>query len=142
MPAVIRNINRSKQRDAIVNYLKTHKTHPTADTIYNDIKIDFPNISLGTVYRNLSLLVELGEIKKISYGAVSEHFDGDISPHNHFICNECGKIFDLKMDNLDFVDSLAGNNFDGRITGHNIYFYGLCKDCLSKEEDWSLLTAK
>ncbi len=132
MPAVTRNINRSKQRDAIMNYLSTHKTHPTADMIYNDIKIEFPNISLGTVYRNLTLLTEMGYIRKLSCGGSSEHFDGDISDHNHFICNNCGNIFDLKMENLDFLDSLASNGFDGQIDGHNIYFYGMCKNCMDE----------
>ena len=125
-----RTLNRSKQRDAIFNYIITHKTHPTADDIYNDIRKDFPNISLGTVYRNLTLLTELGSIKKLSYGDAAEHFDGDITPHNHFICNTCGSITDLQMENIDFVNEAASRNFDGKIAGHNIYFYGTCPSCL------------
>ena len=124
-----RTMNKSRQRDAIVNYIMTYHNHPTADTIYNAIKKDFPNISLGTVYRNLTLLTELGTIKKLSCGGISEHFDGDTTPHNHFICNQCGNITDLDMENIDFINELASKHFDGEISGHNIYFYGLCCSC-------------
>ena len=133
MKTQTRTINKSRQRDAIVNYIMTYQNHPTADTIYNAIKEDFPNISLGTVYRNLTLLTELGTIKKLSCGGSSEHFDGDITPHNHFICNCCGNITDLKMDNIDFLNELASKNFDGEISGHNIYFYGLCCACKTQQ---------
>ncbi len=133
MKTQTRTINKSRQRDAIVNYIMTYQNHPTADTIYNAIKEDFPNISLGTVYRNLTLLTELGTIKKLSCGGSSEHFDGDTTPHNHFICNCCGNITDLKMDNIDFLNELASKNFDGEISGHNIYFYGLCCACKTQQ---------
>lgn len=131
--AITRTLNKSRQRDAILNYLLPRKDHPTADTIYNAVKEDFPNISLGTVYRNLSLLAELGIIQKISCGDDSEHFDGNPKPHNHFICSECYSVIDLEMENIDFIDTLAATNFNGKISGHNIYFYGKCPNCLKEE---------
>lgn len=129
METTTRHLNKSKQRDAILNYLVPRKDHPTADKIYSDIKTEFPNISLGTVYRNLTLLCELGIIQKFSCGDSSEHFDGNPLPHNHFYCKECGSVLDLEMDNIDFVNTLASKNFSGSIKGHCIYFTGTCEQC-------------
>lgn len=129
MSQTSRTLNKSKQRDAILQYIMTHKTHPTADDIYSGIREEFPNISLGTVYRNLTLLTELGSIRKLSYGDTAEHFDGDTTPHNHFICQTCGRIMDLKMENIDYVEEIAAKHFDGEISGHTIYFYGICAAC-------------
>lgn len=135
MEKTTRTINKSRQRNAIINYLMTRTDHPTADIIYNAIRKDFPNISLGTVYRNLSLLTELGIIQKISCGDSSEHFDANPMPHNHFICNACGSVIDLKMENIDFVNTLAAKHFTGEIIGHNIFFYGLCEKCKSQKKE-------
>ena len=77
----------SKQRESIKLFLAERKDHPTADVIYLNIREQFPHISLGTVYRNLALLSELGEIKKLTTGDGADHFDGNVSPHQHVICN-------------------------------------------------------
>ena len=119
----------SRQRESIKEYLADRTDHPTADTIYLAIKEKYPNISLGTVYRNLSLLSEMGEIAKISCGGVAEHFDGNSAPHYHFVCNECNKISDIHIDNMDFINTLAEKSFDGKVIGHNAYFYGICSNC-------------
>lgn len=129
-----RTLNKSRQREAIINYLMSNRNHPTADEIYHAIKKDFPRVSLGTVYRNLALLSGLGAIQKISCGDSSEHFDGNTMPHNHFICDKCGCITDLEMENIDFVDTLASKNFNGEIRGHNIYFCGICENCKNQAE--------
>ena len=86
-------IKYSRQRESIVNFLASRTDHPTAETIYQNIKKEFPNISLGTVYRNLSLLEEIGEIIKISTGVGPDHYDYNTAPHYHFICRGCGKKF-------------------------------------------------
>ena len=69
----------SKQRTVIKEFLQTRKDHPTADVVYNAVRKDYPNISLGTVYRNLMLLSEIGEIQKLRVGDGLEHFDADIA---------------------------------------------------------------
>ena len=119
----------SRQRECIKEFLMTRKDHPTADVIYMNVRETYPNISLGTVYRNLQLLCDIGEIQKISVGDGTDHFDGDTSSHNHFIFKDCGKVIDLEMESFDQIDYLAGKNFGGQITGHVTYFYGLCEDC-------------
>lgn len=124
----------SRQRDSIKNFLMSRDDHPTAETIYANLREEIPSLSLGTVYRNLALLTEMGEIKKISTGAGPDHYDGNIRPHDHVICRKCGKIFDLQMDNLEPIDAMAAKHFDGSIEGHVIYFKGLCRDCLERSE--------
>lgn len=122
----------SRQREAIKEFLMTRKDHPTADAVYMNVKKEFPNISLGTVYRNLTLLSDLGEILKIRVGDGTDHFDATIEEHYHFICTECGSVLDLEMDSIDGIKEIAGANFEGRIHGHVTYFYGCCGSCSEK----------
>ena len=122
-------VRQSKQRDAIRAFLISSTAHPTAEVVYDNIKKDFPKISLGTVYRNLNFLVEHGEALQLNCGDGLVHFDGHTTPHNHFFCRNCRRIFDLKMDGIDHIDIIANAGFDGLIEDHVIYFRGLCKDC-------------
>ena len=122
----------SRQRESIIEFLRTRHDHPTADTVYANVKEIYPNISLGTVYRNLSLLADIGEILKISTGEGPDRFDGNPMPHNHFICRKCHQVIDLEMENIDHINEIAGKNFNGQIEGHITNFYGLCGDCVTK----------
>lgn len=126
------NLKHSKQRDSIMEFLATRNDHPTADTVYMNVREIFPNISLGTVYRNLTLLADIGEIARIRVGDGVDHFDADTSPHNHFICRDCGSVMDLKMESIDSITEIAGRNFDGLIEGHVTYFHGICGNCRKK----------
>ena len=74
---------------------------------YTDMPEEFPNISLGTVYRNLNLLVELGEVQKLTFGDGKDHFDADTSLHYHFVCRSCGAVIDLPMEPLSAIDQKA-----------------------------------
>ena len=85
----------SHQRESIKEFLMTRRDHPTADVVYDNMKTIYPNISLGTVYRNLSLLSDIGEIRKLSNFGGADHFDGNTEPHCHFMCTECGCVQDL-----------------------------------------------
>ena len=112
----------SRQREAVLVYLRSTKSHPTAEQVYQKIREEFPKISLGTVYRNLNLLADCGD------GV--EHFDATTTPHNHFICRRCRQVIDLEAD-WDFeLDTKMDGEFPGKIEGHEIYFYGICKKCL------------
>ncbi|MCM1044312.1 MAG: transcriptional repressor [Candidatus Gastranaerophilales bacterium] len=123
----------SKQRDIIKSFLMGRKDHPTADMIYTNVRQQYPNISLGTVYRNLSLLAETGEIRRLRVGDGVDHFDADLSPHYHFICTKCGAVSDVHMPNMDTIAEVADANFDGRVDGNVTYFYGVCADCLKAQ---------
>ena len=124
----------SRQRESIKHYLMTTTKHPTADEIYMHVKREFPNISLGTVYRNLNLLTDIGEAVKISTPNGGDRFDGRIEPHNHFLCTKCGRLLDLELDmqSIEEVNLLAAENFDGIITSSSTLFYGECSDCIKK----------
>lgn len=125
----------SKQREEIKRYLASRKDHPTADTVYMAIRKELPNISLGTVYRNLTLLADSGEILRLRIGDGADHFDYDTSPHYHFVCKECGSVSDLEMDNIDFITETAGAHFNGRIAGYVAYFYGTCECCVQNNSE-------
>ena len=126
-------IRHSKQREAIKTYLMSTTSHPTAEIVYENLRQDFPNISLGTIYRNLNFLVDHGEAIRINCGDGFDHFDGNPQPHNHFYCRGCYRIIDLEMAQIDHIDIIANASFDGRIEGHVTYFQGLCGNCLAKE---------
>lgn len=123
----------SRQRAAIKQFLMTRKDHPTANVVYENVRQEFPNISLGTVYRNLTLLSDIGEILRLRLGNGTDYFDADISNHYHFICKHCGSVSDLPMDSIEKINDVAGEHFDGEITGHVVHFYGLCCSCCKKE---------
>ena len=123
-------IKHSRQRDAIRDNLMNRCDHPTAETVYMDIKEEFPNISLGTVYRNLSLLSDLGEIQKISTGAGPDRFDGNVKPHCHFQCRMCYNVLDLPFEYPDELNAHASKTFPGIIEGNIIQFFGRCPDCM------------
>ena len=89
-------IKYSAQREQIKDYLKSTVAHPTAEVVYENVRKVNPKISLGTVYRNLSLLTQMGEIQKISCGDGIERFDYNSSPHSHFFCKECHALIDLR----------------------------------------------
>ncbi len=93
------------------------------------MRVKMPNISLGTVYRNLNLLADNGEILRLQVGDKTDHFDYDTSPHHHFVCKKCGAVSDLTMPNIDSVMEVAASNFSGTIEGYDIYFYGSCEKC-------------
>ena len=124
----------SRQRESIKVCLQGRKDHPTADMLYTDVRKEFPNISLGTVYRNLNLLTDIGEAIKISTPDGGDRFDGTVQPHNHFLCTKCGRLLDLELDmkSIEEMNRLANDCFDGMITSSSTLFYGECSDCIRK----------
>ena len=120
----------SKQRDYIIEYMRGCYTHPTAAEIYERARTAFPNISLGTVYRNLQLLVEEGLAREIDRGRGRSRFDGKLEQHSHFFCQACGRVFDLPACQVDLPPDLPGQMLWQRTD-----FFGLCQDCLPPEAD-------
>ncbi len=119
----------SRQREAIKAFLASRKDHPTAEVVYNSIRQEDPRISLGTVYRNLRLLTELGDIKKISVGDGAEHFDFDTSPHSHFVCRCCQQVLDFPTEKVDKAVRSISKGFEGNIESYSAVFYGTCANC-------------
>ncbi len=129
----MKTLKYSKQREVIREALAGRCDHPTADNIYTSIKQNYPNISLGTVYRNLNLLVEIGEAIKIPGKNGSDRFDATTEIHYHFVCESCGEVSDIDMPIIEDVELLASKYTDSRLTSHEISFYGICKCCADKE---------
>ena len=119
-----------RKRDAILTCLRQTHEHPGAEWIHTQLRSEYSDISLGTVYRNLALFKEQGLI--VSLGTVKgvERFDGNTEPHVHFICTGCGKILDL--ENIQIPEELTGaaqQNSGGKVDSCQLSFTGLCQDC-------------
>jgi len=124
---------RSKKRDAILTCIRQTKCHPTADWIYQQLKPEIPDLSLGTVYRNIAMFREEGIIQSVGVVAGLEHFDGNTEPHTHFICTGCGRVLDLEgvtlpREALDQAKACSG----GSIDSFQLQFTGLCAACRQK----------
>lgn len=130
----MKTLKYSRQRESIKNCLMNRTDHPTADALYLSIREEFPNISLGTVYRNLNLLVELGEIIRFTCGDGSEHFDFTTDQHYHFVCKTCGKIHDLPVSMVRETGEFFTEPVPGRVDTHSLFFYGECADCLKNKQ--------
>ena len=115
----------SRQREALLEMLRSTKSHPDAEWLYTGLRKEYPNISLGTVYRNLRQLTEAGEILELCYGNTS-HFDGDISPHYHMKCNNCDRIYDIPTSSVS-INLGATDNFE--IETINLVINGTCRNC-------------
>lgn len=127
-------IKYSRQREGILKNLQSRKDHPTADMVYESVRKEQPNISLGTVYRNLSLLAEHGLILKISTGVGPDHFDGFVETHHHFICRSCGDVLDLDYVPNENILANTPETFSGTIEGYELQFFGKCEKCLSNKK--------
>ncbi len=120
--------NYSRQREAILKVVAETKTHPTADWIYKEVRKLIPNISLGTVYRNLADAVKCGQLLSIDIGDGKEHFDFDTSPHLHLTCTACGCILDAEL-NSDPMENISKDY--GFMPEKTVYVvYGKCKNCI------------
>lgn len=121
----------TKQRKLILDRLRESKSHPTATEVFDEVRMELPNISLGTVYRNLDVLSRQGYIRKIETCGDQKRFDAVTWDHLHVICSRCGKVRDVEGEfDLD-VDKLAGIDSDFTITGVRFEIIGVCPDCLT-----------
>ena len=116
----------SRQRELITQIIKSRKDHPTADMIYETARSLEPNISLGTVYRNLKLLSDDGTIITLETVDKRLHYDGDVSRHSHFICESCGKIIDL-FKPAETPKELKDLGL--AVSGEKCIYYGQCNEC-------------
>ena len=119
----------SRQRESIIENLKNRIDHPTADMVYTDIRQIYPNVSLGTVYRNLSMLAEENRIQKLITDDGVLHFDYNVNPHNHFVCRTCQAMIDLPMIKSEGFINEARKVYGGSIEKCDVTFYGICEEC-------------
>lgn len=127
-----KTIRHSHQRDMIYNYLLSTKAHPTAEMVYDSLKNQIQNLSLGTVYRNLKLLESLGKVRRVTTLQSVERYDADVSNHAHFVCNCCGAVkdfMDIDMDSIKATGSIACKD---NIQWADLTFGGICSSCEDK----------
>lgn len=126
MPAV----RRSAKRDAMLALLRSVDCHPSADWVFRRLQAQFPDLSLGTVYRNLNQLCEQGAVRRVGAVNGQERYDGDTSPHAHFVCNRCGAVLDLPglPPGEDYLE-LVSVQYGFQPEGCEFMVRGLCKDC-------------
>ncbi|SFL28275.1 Fur family transcriptional regulator [Halanaerobium salsuginis] len=122
----------TKQRKAILKILKNTKIHPTADWIYEKVRAEIPNISLGTVYRNLNVLAESGKIKVLDYGSNHSRYDGNPEQHYHFRCEKCGRVYDLELDFGLNLNKKINSETGFIANSHRLEFHGICPECQQK----------
>ena len=122
----------SKQRELVMQTVENLCDHPTAEEIYDTAAKECPGLSLGTVYRNLNLLADIGEALRIPTPDGGDRFDARTNPHYHFYCKCCKRMIDMDFDHMDKINQLASESFDGQIESHTMLFYGICGDCLRK----------
>ncbi len=120
----------SKKRDAILDCLRNTASHPTAEWVYTQLKPQFPDLSLGTVYRNLAAFKEDGTIASLGVIDGMERFDRERAPHAHFICRRCRKIFDV--ENFRIPENLTAAVDCGEVLESTVTFTGICKECAAK----------
>ena len=116
----------TRQREEILDFLRSKREHYTAVQIYDAVRQKIPDISLGTVYRNLGKLVESGEIVTVGTEDKSLCYDGFLLPHDHFVCTECKKIFDFEHDHPE-PKGIISSGFEIQY-GRTVY-YGICPQC-------------
>ena len=122
----------TRQRKAILNILREADSHPTADWIYDEVRKTIPDISKGTVYRNLKILKDTGEISELNLNGTVSRYEGRQDNHYHFRCERCGKIFDLDEPVNSELDTRIAERTGFKVSYHQLEFRGLCNDCQGK----------
>jgi Fur family ferric uptake transcriptional regulator len=120
------------QRRIILEELRNVLTHPTAGEIYEIVRKRLPRISLGTVYRNLEILSEIGMIQKLEMAGTQKRFDGIVENHYHVRCIRCGRVDDVLADSIPMINEALAEASDYEILWHRLEFVGLCPQCKKK----------
>ena len=119
----------TKQREAILRLLRSARSHYTADQIYDEVRKEVPNISKGTVYRNLKVQQQMGLVSELSLNGSLSRYEAKRENHYHFRCKHCGKAFDLDEPVNHELNQKIARKTGFQVTHHQTEFCGLCKDC-------------
>jgi Fur family peroxide stress response transcriptional regulator len=122
----------TRQLAVVWDAVKNETSHPTADQIYDKVRVELPNISLGTVYRNLQKLVSDGKLQVVSIDRI-QHFDPLLERHQHFICERCDRVYDIFLEQKDEPSAFVFPDRGFTVTSHQVSLYGTCKECQGRE---------
>ena len=128
------SLRMTKQRKVVLEELRKTCSHPSADELYEIVRRRMPRISMGTVYRNLEVLSELGEIQKLELSGALKRYDGHPHRHYHIRCVQCDKVVDAPIAPLNQLEDELYNTTVFEIIGHNLEFTGLCPACSQAQE--------
>jgi len=120
---------KTKQREAILRTLRKTRSHPTVDQIYDEVRKHIPNISKGTIYRNLQVLQENGDITELKLNGTLSRYEVKQESHYHFRCEKCGRVSDIDIPVNSELDREAEKRTGLKVAYHQLEFCGLCKDC-------------
>ncbi len=120
---------KSRQRTALLELLRSTKTHPTASWLYDRMKPVFPDLSPGTVYRNLTILAEQNLVRILRSGSTFDRFDAETGIHYHIVCERCGKVEDIDLPAGHACEEEAQRASGYEITSHRLDYFGICPDC-------------
>lgn len=129
-----RAIRYSKKRADMLELIQSTDCHPSAEWVYQQLKPTHPDLSLGTVYRNLIFFREHGLVQSVGVVRGQERFDGVTSPHSHFVCECCGSVLDLPKIHMDpGLDQTVSRQYGLAVQRHELTFHGLCPTCIQSE---------
>lgn len=121
------------QRSLVLAAVNEVHGHATADEVYHRIILKYPTVSRGTVYRNLNLLADMGEIRRVEVPGGAEHFEHKSPPHYHVRCVQCGRIFDVDMPFMTDLEKHIRDTRGFQFLSHDIVFKGICPECREKD---------
>ncbi|MCI9155748.1 MAG: transcriptional repressor [Lawsonibacter sp.] len=131
-----RTMRYSKKREAILAAIQGTDCHPSAEWVYRQLKPQHPDLSLGTVYRNLAFFQRRGLVQSVGVVQGQERFDGITTPHSHFICNCCGRVLDLPDVNWGAeLGQAVSRQYGLTVQRHELTFYGLCSSCSHSQQN-------
>lgn len=132
-----RAIRYSKKREAILAAIRGTSCHPSAEWVYRQLKPRHPDLSLGTVYRNLAFFLERGQVKSVGVVQGQERFDAVVTPHSHFVCNCCGSVLDLPgIQPEEALGRAVSQQYGLSVERHELTFYGLCTGCSHHQQNF------
>lgn len=127
-----KELKHSKQRDALLELLRSVTCHPSAEWLYTELKREYPKLSLATVYRNLGVLCARGEAIRLDVGDGTVRYDAQTCEHDHFFCRVCNRLSDIGKDETAGIPPLLEEKYGVRIDSHSFVFYGTCRECNKK----------
>lgn len=128
-----KNLKLTPQRYAIYKYLKSTSCHPSAEMIYDSLKVEYPTMSLATIYKTLKTLIELGLIQELNVGEDNFRFDANAHTHPHIMCLSCGRVDDIPDVDFSFLNKDVEKYIGYTVEQQQLYFYGVCPECKNKK---------
>ena len=120
-------MGKTKQRQLILDFINRSRDHATAGEVWEAVRQDSPSISVGTVYRNLTLLAQQGDIRRLHFAEQPVRFDQNHTPHEHMVCESCGRVVDVALRSFTLPEAFYKTG--ARVTSYSLQVFCLCESC-------------